>query len=189
MDALIADVGKRQTLRANDLWFYERDGKLWLAGADASPWAVLRRLGRGLLGCGAERRLLDWKELEFLRGDPSAGRQGTDCHHQITRLQAAEIARLLDALPYLHAAELLTLIPDPIAADALEAMTMERQLQVIQVVDPEQAVRLLAQSGQRQWRVRAARDDDVHVGRETIYQKTHCFVDLAILDNVEVVEH
>ncbi|MBV9595295.1 MAG: magnesium transporter [Chloroflexi bacterium] len=144
LDALIVDVGRRHTLRANDLWFREQDGQLWLAGADASPWAVLRRLGRGVLGRGAERRLVDWRDLEFLRGDPDAARQGHDYHRQITRLQPAEIARLLDALPYLHAAELLTLIDDPIAADTLETMSPERQTQVIQVLDQDRAVRLLS---------------------------------------------
>src|SRR5438105_6632125 len=144
MDALVVDVGSRQTLRANDLWLREEAGRLWLAGADASPWAVLRRLGRGVLGRGAERRLVDWKDLEFLRGDPHAAREGRDYHRQITRLQPPEIARLIDALPYLHAAELLSLIPDPIAADTLEAMSPERQTQVIQVLDEDQAVRLLA---------------------------------------------
>jgi CBS domain-containing protein len=143
MDALIVDVGRRHTLRANDLWLREEQGRLWLAGADASPWAVLRRFGHGLLGRGTERRLVDWKDVEFLRGDPSAARQGHDYHRQITRLQPAEIAGLLNALPYLHAAELLTLIPDPIAADTLEAMATERQAQVIQVLDADQAVRLL----------------------------------------------
>jgi CBS domain-containing protein len=144
MDALIVDVGSRNTLRANDLWFREQGGQLWLAGADASPWAVLRRLGNGVFGRGAERRLVDWRDLEFLRGDPGAARQGHDYHRQITRLQPAEIALLLDALPYLHAAELLTLIDDPIAADTLESMSPERQTQVIQVLDEEQAVRLLS---------------------------------------------
>jgi len=144
MDALVVDVGGRQTLRANDLWFREAGGQLWLAGADASPWAVIRRLGRGLLGRGREPRLVDWKDLEFLRGDPHTAREGRDYNRQITRLQPAEIARLADALPYLHAAELLTLIPDPIAADTLEVMTTDRQAQVIQVLDEEQAVRLLA---------------------------------------------
>ena len=144
LDALIVDLGRRQTLRANDLWLREEGGLLWLAGADASPWAVLRRLARGVLGRGAERRLVDWKDLEFLRGDPAAAREGHDYHRQITRLQPPEIGRLLDALPYLHAAELLTLIPDPIAADTLETMSLERQAQVIQVVDQDQAVRLLS---------------------------------------------
>jgi CBS domain-containing protein len=144
MDALIVDVAARHTLRANDLWLHENDGQLWLAGADASPWAVIRRLGRGLLGRGGGRRVVDWKDVEFLRGDPTAARNGQDYHRRVTRLQPAEIARLLDALPYLHAAELLTLIPDPIAADTLEAMLSDRQKQVVQVLDEDQAVRLLA---------------------------------------------
>ncbi|HEY1294342.1 MAG TPA: CBS domain-containing protein [Chloroflexota bacterium] len=144
MDALIVDVGKRHTLRANDLWFREEDGRLWLAGADESPWAVVRRLARGWLGRGAERRLVDWKDLEFLRGDPAAAREGHDYHRQITRLQPAEIARLLNALPYLHAAELLTLIDDPVAADTLEIMSPERQTQVIQVLELDRAARLLS---------------------------------------------
>ena len=143
MDALIVDVGKRHALRANDLWFREEHSELWLAGADASPWAVVRRLGHGVLGRGAARRLVDWKDLEFLRGDPQAARQGHDYHRQIARLQPAEIAGLLEALPYLHAAELLTLIDDPIAADTLEMMSPERQTQVIQVLEEDQAARLL----------------------------------------------
>jgi CBS domain-containing protein len=143
LDALIVDVGQRHTLRANDLWLREQGGELWLAGADASPWAVLRRLGHGVLGRGAERRLVDWKDLEFLRGDPEAARQGHDYHRQITRLLPSEIARLLEDLPYLHAAELLTLIDDPLAADTLETMSPERQTQVIQVLDEDQAGRLL----------------------------------------------
>jgi Mg/Co/Ni transporter MgtE len=140
---MVVDVGQRHTLRANDLWFREEEGQLWLAGADESPWAVLRRLGRGFLGRGGARRLVDWKDMEFLRGDPRTARAGRDYHRQITRLQPAEIACLLDALPYLHAAELLTLIPDPIAADTLEVMSIERQAQVIQVLEEDQAVRLL----------------------------------------------
>jgi magnesium transporter len=143
LDALVVDVGGRQTMRANDLWFRETEGQLRLAGADTSPWAVLRRLGRGFLGRGRERRLVDWKDLEFLRGDPRAASAGHDYHRQITRLQPPEIARLLDDLPYLHAAELLTLIPDPLAADTLEVMTADRQTQVIQVLDEDQAVRLI----------------------------------------------
>jgi magnesium transporter len=145
LDALVVDVAARSTTRANDLWFGAEDGshELFLAGADVRPWAVLRRLGRGFLGRGTERRLLDWRDLEFLRGDPAAARDGLDYHRQITRLQPAEIARLLDALPYLHAAELLTLIPDPVAADTLEFMSPTRQLQVFQTLDDEQQVRLV----------------------------------------------
>src|SRR3979490_273905 len=42
--------------RATDLWLHQDDDRLWLRGADISPWAVLRRLARGLLGAGRGRR-------------------------------------------------------------------------------------------------------------------------------------
>jgi CBS domain-containing protein len=143
LDALVVDVASRQTARANDLWFREIESRFELAGADVSPWAVLRRLARGLLGRGTARRLLDWKDLEFLRGDPRAAREGLDYHRQITRLQPSEIASLLDALPYLHAAELLALIPDTVAADTFEVMSEQRQHQVFQTFEEDERVQLL----------------------------------------------
>jgi Mg/Co/Ni transporter MgtE len=97
-----------------------------------------------MLGHGAERRLVDWKNLEFLRGDPEAARSGGDYHRRITRLPAVSIAQLATSVPYRHAAELLTLLPDPLAADTLEALPPERQLQVFETLDRGQALRLLA---------------------------------------------
>jgi Mg/Co/Ni transporter MgtE len=143
MDALVLDIERVQTMRANDLWLAEDDTGLHLRAADVSPWAVLRRLARGVLGRGAERRLVDWKCLEFLRGDPEAARSGGDYHRRITRLPPVSIAQLASAVPYRHAAELLTLLPDPVAADTLEALPPERQLQVFETLDASQALRLL----------------------------------------------
>jgi CBS domain-containing protein len=143
LDALLLDVEHRHTMRANDLWLRQDDDHLWLRGADISPWAVLRRLGRGLLGTGRGRRVVDWVNVEFLRGDPRAGLAGDDYHRRIARLAPVAIARLAEDVPYHHAAELLTLLPDPVAADTLEAMSPERQLQVFEDVAEDQAVRLL----------------------------------------------
>jgi CBS domain-containing protein len=145
MDALVLDLEHRQATRANDLWLrQEADGRLLLRGADVSPWAVLRRLGHGLLGRGADRQLVDWRHVEFLRGDPAAARAGHDYHRRVAVLPPVQVARLVDAVPYLHAAELLTLIPDPVAADALEAMRTTRQVQVFEELDDNQTLRLLA---------------------------------------------
>jgi magnesium transporter len=143
LDALVLDLENRQAVRANDLWLYEDSGSLLLRAVDIGAWAVLRRLGQGLLGRGVDRNLVDWKHVEFLRGDPQAARAGRDYHRRVAARPPAEIARLIDAIPYLHAAELLTLIPDPIAADVLEAMTPERQVQVFEELDEDQALRLL----------------------------------------------
>jgi magnesium transporter len=143
LDALLLDLVNRQTMRANDLWLEEHDDHLSLRAADIGAWAVVRRLGRGLLGHATHRHLLDWRGVEFLRGDPAAAREGHDYHRRVARLQPAEIARLLDSMPYLHAAELLELLAEQLAADTLEVMRPERQLQVFDECDDSRRIRLL----------------------------------------------
>lgn len=144
LDALIIDLENRRLTRANDLALEEEDGRLLLRAADASAMAILRRLSGGRYGRVSEAALSDWKYVEFLRGDPRAVSSGAGYHLRIRRLPPGEIAHLTEPLPYLHAAELITLLPDPEAADALEAMSAERQLQVFEELDEEQGLRLLA---------------------------------------------
>ena len=143
MDALILDVPRRQSMRANDLWLAADEKGLCLRAADIGPWAVLRRLGRGILGREANRSLVDWRDVEFLRGDPEDAREGRDYHRRVAALQPAEIATLLASLPYMHAAELLTILPDDLAADTLEVMEPDRQVAVWDELDRERQVRLL----------------------------------------------
>lgn len=144
LDALIIDLQNRRATRANDLWLEDVDGRLMLRAADTSARAILRRISRGLYGQVRESALYDWKYIEFLRGDPCAVKSGAGYNLRITRLPPGEIARLTDPLPYLHAAELLTLLPDPKAVSTLEAMAAERQLQVFEELEEDQALRLLA---------------------------------------------
>ncbi len=144
IDALVLDLHNRRATRANDLWLEEEDGQLLLKAADTTSLAVLRRLSRGMFGRKPSRAPYDWKYIEFLRGDPQAVRNGAGYHMRIKRLPAGEIAGLAAALPYLHAAELLTLLPDPVATDTLEAMLPDRQVQVFGELDDEQALRILA---------------------------------------------
>jgi magnesium transporter len=144
LDALVLDLQNRRSTRANDLQLEEEQGKLLLRAADTSFQAILRRLTRGMYRRVSTATLYDWKYVEFLRGDPQAVRNGAGYHLRITRLPPGEIATLTNPLPYLHAAELITLLPDDKAADTLEAMSPERQLQVFEELDEEQAVKLLA---------------------------------------------
>jgi magnesium transporter len=144
LDALVLDLQNRRATRANDLRLEEDDGGLLLRAADTSMSAVLRRLSRGLYSHVSEDALYDWKYVEFLRGDPKIARNEAGKHLRITHLPPGEIALLTNQIPYLHAAELLILLPDPLAADTLEAMLPERQLQVFEELDEEQAARLLA---------------------------------------------
>lgn len=143
LDAMVLDLQNRRATRANDLLLEEQDKQLRLRAADTGLGGIARRLTRGLFGPVTESALYDWKYVEFLRGDPAAVRSEAGEHLRINRLPPGEIARLTDALPYLHAAELITLMADPRAADTLEKMTAERQLQVFEELDQEQALRLL----------------------------------------------
>lgn len=144
LDALVLDLQNRRATRANDLWLEEDNGRLLLRSADTGFIAMLRRLTGGRYGRIAKNALFDWKYVEFLRGDPEAVKSEAGQHLRIGRLPPGEIARLADPLPYLHAAELITLLADPKAADTLEAMTPERQLQVFEELSEDQALRLLA---------------------------------------------
>ena len=142
-DALVIDLVNRTTTRATDLQLNDSDGQLRLTATDAGIGAMLRRISRGLYKRVDRKALHDWRYIEFLRGDPQAVTSGAGYHLRIARLSAGEIARLADYIPYLHAAELLMLLPDPKAADVLEAMSAERRLQVFEELDENEAVTLL----------------------------------------------
>lgn len=144
MDALLLDVAGQRAVRANDLWLRHDGAGLVVAGADVSPWAVLRRLSLGLLGHGAEHDILDWRNVEFLRGDPQAAAAGRDYHRVSATLLPSQLGALIESLPYMHAAELLLLLPDPVAAKVLEHVVPELQVQVVTELEPQQAVGILA---------------------------------------------
>ena len=143
LDALVLDLQNRRATRANDLLLEAEGDSLLLRGADTGFGAIVRRLTLGRYGHRSENTLYDWKYVEFLRGNPEAVRSEAGQHLRISRLPPGEIARLTEFLPYLHAAELITLLADPKAADTLETMSAERQLQVFEELEDEQALRLL----------------------------------------------
>jgi magnesium transporter len=114
-------------------------------GIDASPWAILRRLGRGWLGHGDGRHIVDARDVVYLRGNPDDARQQGDEHDALAQLRPAEIAGLAEALPYLHAAELMVLFPARRAASVFKRLSRERQIQVLGELDDETGVGILAE--------------------------------------------
>lgn len=143
LDALIIDLEKRGSFRANDLRFEKIENGLQLIEVDSSLSAILRRISFGFYNYLSRNALYDWKYVEFLRGDPAAVRNGAGYNLRITRMPPGEIAQLAGYLPYLHAAELITLLPDKKAVKALEIMPIERQLQIFEELDEDDAVSLL----------------------------------------------
>jgi CBS domain-containing protein len=141
-DAFLIDLQNKRDRRANDLLLEEADG-LYLRAADITLRALLRRVSGGLYRGFDKNEVLDWKNIEFLRGDPEAVSAGAGYHRRIARLPPGEIVHLVEGLPYLHAAELVLLLPEQLAADILELMSVERQLQVFEELNEEYALQVL----------------------------------------------
>lgn len=144
LDALIVDLLGRRTTRASDLQLLPDEDLLRLRAVDAGLAAMLRRISRGYFRRLKRGDLYDWKYVEFLRGEPKAVDSGAGYQMRIRHLPGGEISQIAEYLPYLHAAELLTLLPDDKAACALQAMSIERQIQIIEEFDDDAAVALLA---------------------------------------------
>jgi CBS domain-containing protein len=141
-DALVLDLKHHRAARANGLILKDENGTLVLCGIDTSVSAILRWATGGRFSYVPPATVHDWNTIEFLRGDPQAVQAGMQYRHQITHLPAGEIARLTNQLPYMHAAELVTLLPDA-AINTLEAMTARRRLQVFEELDDDRALRML----------------------------------------------
>ncbi|MDQ4122072.1 MAG: CBS domain-containing protein [Acidobacteriota bacterium] len=157
LDAIIIDLQNRRVTRANDIWLEVKAGEITVRGADASVKAIFRRLSGGKFGKPEENEIYDWRYVEFLRGNPEAVKNGAGYNLRITRLAPGEIAGLIEAIPYLHAAELIVLLPDQLAASVLAVTALERQLQIFEelgeasvvkllgMISPESAARILKQ--------------------------------------------
>jgi len=143
LDALIIDLLNRRTTRSADLLLSTTDGEMRLKAVDAGLGAMLRRITGGRYSGFRKSDMYDWRYVEFLRGDPRAVDSGAGYRLRIGRLPAGEIAQIAEYIPYLHAAELLTLLPNEKAALALQAMSLERQIQVIEEFDEDEAVDLI----------------------------------------------
>ncbi len=144
LDAIVIDLPARSPVLANDLLLEKQGEKLLLKAVDIGLAAILRRLSGGLVRTVHPAALRDWNAVEFLRGNPQAARSGLEYHRLIERLPSGDIAYLADFLPYLYVAELLTLLPEPTAADTLETMIPSLQIQAFEELEPKKAHRLLA---------------------------------------------
>ena len=142
-DSLILDLEHLRAARANGLLLKEANGDLLLCGIDTSFSATLRWLTGGRFGYVPKATIHDWSAIEFLRGDPQAVKNCMADGQGIAKLPAGEIARLANQLPYMHAAELVMLLPDALAINTLEAMTVRRRLQVFEELTERRALRML----------------------------------------------
>lgn len=143
LDAIIIDLQNRRATRANDVRLETEANEIVVRGADASFKAIFRRLSGGRWGKPDADKIYDWRYVEFLRGNPEAVKNGAGYNMRITRLAPGEIAGLIETIPYLHAVELIILLPDDLAASVWEVIVLERQLQIFEELDEPSAIKML----------------------------------------------
>jgi CBS domain-containing protein len=142
LDKLVIDLSIRGPARVNDILLDSGGQGLRLRAIDTSTRGVLRRLTRGRWPVCHEGALTDWRDVVFLRGTPGHVTDSAGCR-RIGRLPPGEIGRLSNALPYLHAAELIGALPHHVGAEVLEVLPPQRQLQVFDELSDDGASQLL----------------------------------------------
>lgn len=140
--ARIVDLRKQQVRKATDVFLREENGHLRISAVDVSRWALIRKFGRFAIGKKGFHQLVNWRDVEFLRGKPDAVAMGRDYNRHISRLTAPEIVAISSALPVEYMAEALALLPSKLAVDALEMMPIEHKVQVSTALEEDQIISL-----------------------------------------------
>ncbi len=144
LDGVVLDLQNRRAIRSNDLLLELSDSRLRLRALDASLGALLRRTTRGWWpGAASDQHFSDWKYVEFLRGWPQCVRPDKPYRSLIQRLQPGEIAILVEAIPYLHGAELLMKLPAQLAAVVFQIVSPLRQQQIFSELSRERCREIL----------------------------------------------
>ena len=143
LDGQVLDLENRRATRANDLILKQDQEGLRLHAVDTGPGAVLRRFTGGRVCPVNPGHFYDWKYVEFLRGNPEAVTAGHPYRGRVTRLPAGDIAALAEAVPYLHAAELLMLLDVPLATAVFQIVGDLRQQQIFPELPSERAHQIL----------------------------------------------
>jgi Mg/Co/Ni transporter MgtE len=86
--------------------------------------------------------VLDWADVGYLATD-AATVQLKSSSGKLARLHPVEIARLAEALSYHHGSEVVESLDDETAAETLEEMPSERQVQILGDMDEERAADIL----------------------------------------------
>ena len=142
LDRQVVDAQGARVLRVNDVMFAPIQRRVSLVGIDVSVRGLLRRLAPGWMMPAIDGELLDWSLVEPLAAEMPDVRLRLP-HRNLTRLDPADLGRIIDHLPYRHGAELVSALDDETAADALEEVGKDRQPELLDQLSPDKAVSIL----------------------------------------------
>lgn len=152
LDRQIIDVHGRRVVRVHDLQLTRTNGHYRLVGIDATPRAMLRRLGlEGPAGSvlrllGRKEALGDgcipWSQLDPVAIGPAGIPLKTD-HAALGRMHPADLADIVEQLDQAAGGYLLATLDAETAADVMEEVEQESQAGLIEQLDTERAADIL----------------------------------------------
>lgn len=154
MDRQIIDMHGRRVVRVHDLQLARTNGHYRVVGIDATPRAILRRLGlegpaNGILrALGLGRALSDgcipWTQLDPVAIGPAGIPLKTD-HTELSHMHPADLADIVEQLDQTAGGYLLSSLDADTAADILQEVEPESQASLIEHLDTEYAADILEQ--------------------------------------------
>ena len=146
LDHQIIDVNGIRVVRVNDLQFADADGGYRLIGVDVSTAGLVRRLGAGrmlgALGVHFTPKAIAWESIEPVESG-AAGVKLKVSHEDLAKLHPSDIAQIIQQLDQHHVQELLETMDDEAAADAIEEVSLDLQVDLIGGMEPERAADIL----------------------------------------------
>ncbi len=152
LDRQIIDVHGRRVVRVHDLLLERTNGHYRLVGVDATPRAMLRRLGlerptNGLLRTvGLGKALGDgcipWNQLDPVAIGPAGIPLKTD-HTDLERMHPADLADIVEQLDHTAAGYVLSTMDAERAADMLQEVDEDLQAPLLEHLDTERAADIL----------------------------------------------
>jgi len=158
LDKQILDMRDRRFVRVQDVILEPRDGRLVVAGVDASSGAVMRRMGLGFLSKRLPRKADDtvpWSDVNLISLRLShlnfveafaevAAMHPADLADVVSQVGPRERAAVLGALNARLAADTLQEMEPDVRAAALIEMPVARAVAVLAEIDPDEAADTLA---------------------------------------------
>ncbi len=152
MDRQIIDTHGRRVVRVHDLQLAPTNGHFRLVGIDATPRAMLRRLGLEgatsgmlrLIGLGKAlgNGCIPWTQLDPVAIGPAGIPLKTD-HKELGRMHPADLADIVEQLDQTAGGYLLASLDTDTAADTLQEVQPESQASLMEQLDTERAADIL----------------------------------------------
>lgn len=142
LDAEAIDRPAQRVVRVNDAVIEWDGARLVCAAVDASAGGLWRRLLPRPFSHRISGVTVPWREIEPMI-EPPPGLDFGFSHARLGDLHPADIAKLVDHLPYRQGARILCSLEAQLAADTLEEVERHRQPEILDYLPQDRAIAVL----------------------------------------------